>query len=137
VVDTSVSLGLKYPLPVRINGSPFTDFVPTTGPKVTLLEAFGRRVRGVVDAEKTFRRLGYDVRWRIPVSADAVIRVHHAGVWTWSDFVTVADEFHDLWDLLLEARTGQLTYFVGYRRGEAAPVPTDHTTRLGLIVRFK
>jgi hypothetical protein len=80
VVDTSLSVGLRYLLPVRVNGSPFSDFVPTTGPKVTLLAGFGRRVRGLVDASKTFSRLGYDVRWRIPVTADTVIRVHHAGV---------------------------------------------------------
>jgi hypothetical protein len=138
VVDTSLTVGLRYLLPVRVNGSPFTDFVPTTGPKVMVLAAVGRRVRGIVDADKTFNRLGYDVRWRIPVSADTVIRLHHAGLWTWSDFESVSDEFHGLWDLLLETKIGQLTYFVGYRRGEAAPlfVPIN-TTRAGLVVRFK
>ena len=138
VVDTSVSVGLRYLLPIRVNRSPFTAFVPTTGPKVALLGSFGRRVHGAVDADKTFSRLGYDLRWRIPLSADVVVRVHHAGVWTWSDFVTVTDEFHDLWDMLLEAKIGQLTYFVGYRRGEAAPLfQPINTTRLGLVIRFK
>lgn len=138
VVDTSLTVGLRYLLPVRVNGSPFTDFVPTTGPKVRLLAGIGRRVRGVADADKTFSRLGYDARWRIPVSADAVIRIYHAGFWTWSDFESVADEFHDLWDLLLETKIGQLTYFVGYQRGEAAPLFRPiNTTRAGLVVRFK
>lgn len=138
VVDTSIRVGLRYLLPVRVNGSPFTAFVPTTGPKVAILGSFGRRVHGAVDADKTFSRLGYDIQWRIPVTADAVVRFHHAGVWTWSDFVTVEDTYHDLWDLLLEAKIGQLTYFVGYRRGETAPlfVPIN-ATRLGLVVRFK
>jgi hypothetical protein len=138
VVDTSVTVGLRYLLPVRVNGSSFSDFVPTTGPKLAIVGSVGRRVRGVVDAEKSFRRLGYDLQWRIPLSSDVLIRLHHAGLWTWSDFVTVPDEFHDLWDLLLEAKIGQLTYFVGYRRGEAAPVfQPINTTRLGLVVRFK
>jgi hypothetical protein len=138
VVDTSLSVGLRYLLPVRVNGSPFTAFVPTTGPKVRMLAALGRRVRGAEDADKTFSRLGYDVAWRIPVSADAVIKIYHAGLWTWSDFESVADEFHDLWDLLLETKIGQLTYFVGYQRGEAAPLFRPiNTTRAGLVVRFK
>jgi hypothetical protein len=138
VVDTSLTVGLRYLLPVRVNGSPFSDFVPTTGPKVRVLGAIGRRVRGASDRDKDFRRVGYDLLWRIPISADTLIRIHHAGVWSWADFESDDGEFHDLWDLLLETKIGQLTYFIGYQRGETAPLfQPINTTRAGLLVRFK
>jgi hypothetical protein len=66
------------------------------------------------------------------------VRVYHAGLWAWSDFTTKRNDFHDLWDLMLEVKIGQLTYFVGYQRGEAAPLFNPiNTTRGGLVVRFK
>ena len=95
-------------------------------------------MRGAADANKTSSWAGYDLLWRIPVSSDAVINIYHARLWTWSDFESVPDEFRDLWDLLLETKLGQLTYFIGYQRGEAAPMFRPiNTTRAGLVVRFK
>jgi hypothetical protein len=43
-----------------------------------------------------------------------------------------------LWDLAVETKIGNITYFVGYRRGEAAPLyePIE-TTQAGLSIRFK
>lgn len=138
VVDTSLTVGVRYLLPLHVNGSPFSNFVPTTGPRVRLMGGIGRRARGAANLKKNFRRAGYDLQWRIPVSADALIAIHHAGLWAWDDFRTDEGEFHDLWDLVLEMKLGQLTYFVGYQRGDAAPLfQPINTTRAGLIVRFK
>ena len=138
VIDVSASFSLRYLLPIHLNGSPFHDFVPNTGPKLRLLGAAGRRLRGAVNRDRTFQRVGYDVVWSIPASADVIIRVHHAGVWQWMEGQQGGMDFHPLWDMALETKIGQLTYFIGYQRGEAAPLFTAiNTTRAGLVVRFK
>lgn len=139
VVDLSAQLELRYILPLYLNRSPFDAFSPALGPKVRLQAAFGRRVRGAGDEEADFARAGYEVVWRIPLSANGLLRLHHAGVWDWSDLDS--DEggaFHALWDLALEQKLGELTYFIDYQKGAAAPLflPTE-TTRAGVVIRFQ
>ena len=81
--------------------------------------------------EEAFFRLGYEARWRVPLGSQALLRLHHAGLW--NDPRDVDGEWHFLWDLTFEIEVGGVTYLVGYQAGEAAPLflPIE-TTRLGL-----
>lgn len=156
VIDTSATLELRFQLPLSVNGSPYHDFVPAVGPKIRLMGALGSRVKGAAetaaaeagdgtdptmeidrDVARSFRRLGYEVHWRIPLSANTILRLHHAGLRNWSDFPR-ADEFHSLWDILLQTQVGELTYFVGLQEGSAAPLfEATETIRAGLVVSFR
>ena len=81
--------------------------------------------------EASFRRVGYETWWRLPVSDNMLLNIHHAGLWNRPDGAN--GDFHTLWDLALEVDMGGVTYLVGYQRGSAAPmfVPIE-TTRVGL-----
>jgi hypothetical protein len=88
-------------------------------------------------APEHFLRAGYSFRWKIPVAAESVIRVYHAGAWIWNE-AKGRPKYHRLWDATLETKIGQLTYFVGYQEGEAAPLYSAiNTTRVGLMVTLK
>ena len=81
--------------------------------------------------EQSFSRVGYEVRWRVPVGEGSLVRLHHANVW---NNPAVGDAgWHTLWDVQIDVAVGAMTYFIGYQNGEAAPLfmPIE-TTRVGL-----
>jgi len=84
-----------------------------------------------IGEQEPFVRTGYDVRWLVPVAQDAALRMHHAGIWNRTKGARL--DWHALWDLRFETELAGVTYYVGYQRGEAAPlfVPTE-STRIGL-----
>lgn len=138
VVDTSVRLELRFLIPFSLNLSPYHDFVPALGPKIKLIGSFGHRVRGAEEAvDEGFWRLGYELRWKIPLSSDSILRLHHAGLHDESD-LPHDDKFHRLWDVLLQTKVGELTYFIGYQEGAAAPLfQATETIRAGVVVSFQ
>ena len=79
----------------------------------------------------SFRRVGYETRWRLPVSDNTLLNIRHAGLWNHPDGAD--GDFHTLWDPAPEVDMGGVTYLVGCQRGSAAPlfVPIE-TTRAGL-----
>ena len=81
--------------------------------------------------EASFRRVGYETWWRLPVSDNMLLNIRHAGLWNHPDGAN--GDFHTLWNLALEVDMGEVTYLVGYQKGSAAPlfVPIE-TTRAGL-----
>jgi hypothetical protein len=134
VVDGSLALELRYLLPVHLNFSPLSQFIPALGPQVRLVGAVGRRLRGAGAEGKDFQRAGYEVRWRVPLAADTELSLHHAGLWNWMD----GRRFHPLWDASVETKLGQLRLFLGYQRGAAPPLfRATETTRAGLVLRVR
>lgn len=138
VVDSSARLELRFLLPFSVNLSPYHDFVPALGPKIELIGSFGRRLRGIDETvDESFWRLGYEVRWKIPLSSNSILRLHHAGLHDGSDSPR-GDEFHRLWDVLLQTQIDELTYFLGFQEGEAAPLfQATETIRAGVVVSFE
>jgi len=142
LVNGLLGLSLELQMPWNANFSPRDErYIPNTGPLLKLVGQIGTRLEESEDdpmaaaAPEDFRRAGYDLRWRLPVAAATVLRIHHAGLWVFSD--PPDDAFHSLWDVALESRIGNLTYFVGYQEGEAAPLfqPVE-TTSVGVVIRL-
>lgn len=123
-VDLSAEARLAYVLPFNPTLQSGT-YRPATAPRLDVIAAYGR------GRETSFRRVGYELWWRLPVSGNMLLNIHHAGLWNRPD--GAGGDFHTLWDLALEVDLGGVTYLVGYQRGSAAPlfVPIE-TTRAGL-----
>lgn len=143
LVNGLVRASVQYVLPWNVNYSPRDEgFIPTTGPLIRLVAEAGTRLdededeAAAVAAPEDFQRAGYDFHWRLPVARGTELKIHHAGLWVFSSDLP-EDEFHSLWDLALETRIGALTYYVGFQKGEAAPLflPTE-TTHVGVLVRL-
>ncbi len=143
LVNGIVGVSLAYLLPWNANFSPRGDgYIPNTGPLLELKAELGSRLEQDTEnpeamaAPEDFRRAGYDFRWRLPVARATELRIHHAGLWVFSDDLA-EDEFHSLWDVALETKIGNLTYYIGYQEGEAAPLfqPTE-TTQMGVLIRL-
>ncbi|WP_419856878.1 hypothetical protein [Candidatus Palauibacter irciniicola] len=137
-VDMSAEARLAYVLPFNPTLQSGA-YRPATAPRLHVLAAYGRGLArpaqatdsGTGTAEASFRRVGYELWWRLPVSGNALLNIHHAGLWNRPE--GAGGDFHTLWDLALEVDLGGVTYLVGYQRGSAAPlfVPIE-TTRAGL-----
>lgn len=141
-VDVSAEARLAYVLPFNPTLQSGT-YRPAAAPHLNVIAAYGRglvRPMGPTDSgteappprtPETFRRVGYELWWRLPVSGNMLLNIHHAGLWNRPD--GASGDFHTLWDLALEVDLGGVTYVVGYQRGSAAPlfVPIE-TTRAGL-----
>ena len=142
-IDMSAEARLAYVLPFNPTLQSGT-YRPATAPRLNVIAAYGWGL--VRPAEPTdsgnqtltpptpgtsFRRVGYELWWRLPVSENMLLNIHHAGLWHRPD--GASGDFHTLWDLALEVEMGEVTYLVGYQRGSAAPafVPIE-TTRAGL-----
>ena len=133
-VDVSGELELAYVLPMNIDLQQ-GEYRPSLSPRVRLRAAPGSAVRRDDPAlEEDFFRAGYEVNWTVPVHTRTSIRFHHGG--TWNIVTDQRWDWHPLWDILVETQLGEVTYFVGYQRGEAAPLfaPTE-TTRAGITFR--
>ncbi|MXW66110.1 MAG: hypothetical protein F4Z72_03710 [Gemmatimonadales bacterium] len=137
-VDMSAEARLAYVLPFNPTLQSGA-YRPATAPRLHVLAAYGRGLArpaqatdsGTGTPEASFRRVGYELWWRLPVSGNALLNIHHAGLWNRPE--GAGGDFHTLWDLALEVDLGGVTYLVGYQRGSAAPlfVPIE-TTRAGL-----
>ncbi len=136
-VDVSAEARLAYVLPFNPTFQSGA-YRPATAPRLNVIAAYGRElVRPAEPTEpadsgtRSFRRLGYELWWRLPVSGNVLLNIHHAGLWNRPD--GAGGDFHTLWDLALEVDVGGVTYLVGYQRGSAAPLfmPIE-TTRAGL-----
>jgi len=137
VVDVSAEMRVRFILPIHLNLSPLDAFVPVLGPRVSATASVGQRVRGSLEPQKDFARAGYEVVWRVPTSANGLVRFHHAGTWILSELTGTDERFNVLWDIALEQKLGEVTYFVGYQRGSAAPLfKATETTRAGFVLRF-
>ena len=132
-VDLSGMMRIAYVLPVNLHlqtGS----YRPAVAPRLEVLGAFGRCVqRDLSLLEEEFVRVGYDLRWRIPVGASSNVRLHNAGIW--NKVAGRVAEWHMLWDVMIEVRAAGLAYFIEYQEGEAAPLFQHiETSRLGLSI---
>ena len=142
-VDMSAEARLAYVLPFNPTLQSGA-YRPATAPRLNVLAAYGRELARPSEATepgeptepadsgtRSFRRVGYELWWRLPVSGNALLNIHHAGLWNRPE--GAGGDFHTLWDLALEVDLGGVTYLVGYQRGSAAPlfVPIE-TTRAGL-----
>lgn len=143
-LDLLAGAAVEAQLPFSLNYSPRDEgYLPAAGPRVELRAEAGK---GVAREEQPaadpvrpgagFVRGGYAVRWRIPMTARTILRLHQAGEWLAAE--DRGPGFHPLWDLALETQIGDLVYVLGYQRGEAAPLyrPIE-TTRLGVSLRFR
>jgi hypothetical protein len=130
-LDFSGVLSVRHILPFNI-AVQSGRYRPALAPRVQMMAAAGYAARreAALGREEPFFRSGYDLRWRVPVAQASAFRIHHAG--TWNTMSGVLPDLHLLWDLLFETELGGVTYFVGYQKGEAAPLfqPTE-TTRIG------
>lgn len=130
-LDVSGVLRLRHILPfnLEVQSGPYR---PALAPRLQVVAAAGHAAyREASDGEEEpFFRAGYDIRWRVPMAQSSAFRMHHAG--TWNSASGAPPDWHLLWDLLFETDLGGVTYFVGYQKGEAAPLfqPTE-TTRIG------
>lgn len=144
IANALASVKLEFLLPFNVNMSPSgEDYIVNTGPLLQVKSEAGWKVvenSGSTEATaqpEQFGRFGYDLRWTVPLAKLTVLRAHHAGVWILDDWGGEA-QYHRLWDLAVETKIGNLTYFVGYQEGEAAPLyAAVNTTKAGLAVRFK
>ncbi|WP_419947472.1 hypothetical protein [Candidatus Palauibacter sp.] len=142
-VDMSAEARLAYVLPFNPTLQSGA-YRPAAAPRLNVLAAYGRELARPSEATepgeptepadsgtRSFRRVGYELWWRLPVSGNALLNIHHAGLWNRPE--GAGGDFHTLWDLALEVDLGGVTYLVGYQRGSAAPlfVPIE-TTRAGL-----
>lgn len=119
------------PFNLRVQSGPYR---PAVAPRLSFVAALGKSVDRVdPDSEMGFFRGGYEVRWRVPVRESTVVRIHHAGLW--NDPFGADGRWHALWDIVVELDIAGMTYVIGYREGEAAPLfePTE-TTRVGLSI---
>ena len=125
---------LRHILPfnIHIQSGPYR---PALAPRVEVLAAGGYAAHreNAPEDERAFFRTGYALRWRIPMAESAALRIHQASTWNTSNGAT--PKWHILWDLLFETELGGVTYYVGYQKGEAAPLfqPTE-TTRIGFAL---
>ncbi|MDE2879416.1 hypothetical protein [Candidatus Palauibacter soopunensis] len=142
-VDISAEARLAYVLPFNPTLQSGA-YRPAAAPRLNVIAAYGRELARPSEATepgeptepadsgtRSFRRVGYELWWRLPVSGNMLLNIHHAGLWNRPD--GAGGDFHALWDLALEVDLGGVTYLVGYQRGSAAPlfVPIE-TTRAGL-----
>lgn len=124
-------------LPIDVNFSPRdSGYIPNARPILTLRLEHGWNVRDKTDvAPQDFTRPGYGVRWKVPIARNMVVRLDHDGRWSYGAFFDGAPEYHPMWDAGLEVRQGDVTYFLGYRRGEAPPVFREvKAVMAGLVV---
>jgi len=135
-VDVSAELDLAAVLPFNIDLQE-GEYRPALAPRVKLRAAPGSAVRREDPAlEEDFFRTGYEVNWTVPVHTRTAVRIRHAGIW---NIVTDGRwDWHPAWDILVETQLGEITYFIGYQKGEAAPLfePIE-TTRVGLSFRVR
>jgi hypothetical protein len=142
--NSTAGVQAEYLMPFNINASPKDSrYIVNAGPLVNVRAEAGWKIledgRSVEasNAPERFLRVGYSARWKVPFAAASVVRLFHAGIWRWDDWKG-RGRFHRLWDATVESKLGQLTYFVGYQEGEAAPMYLPvHTTRAGLVATFK
>ena len=142
-VDMSAEARLAYVLPFNPTLQSGI-YRPAAAPRLNVIAAYGwglvrpdeptdssTHTLPAPTPEASFRRVGYETWWRLPVSDNMLLNIHHAGLWNRPDGAN--GDFHTLWDLALEVDMGGVTYLVGYQRGSAAPmfVPIE-TTRVGL-----
>ncbi|MDH3402883.1 MAG: hypothetical protein OES32_11055 [Acidobacteriota bacterium] len=142
VVNAIARLSLEYLLPFNINYSPDdSGYIPNTGPVLRLIGEVGTKVDESSEMETSglnpedFERAGYEFTWTIPVARATILKVHTAGLWVFQD--AMADDFHDLWDVSFETQFGNLKYYMGFQKGEAAPLfqPIE-TSQAGLVLSF-
>jgi len=142
LVNGTAGLSLEYLLPINLNFSPEKAYIPNTGPVFQILVEAGSKLsesnhlkmmRGNPD---DFFRIGYSFRWTIPVARDTVLRFHAAGIRVSSSDLT-EDESHSLREFSLETKIGNLDYYFGFQKGEAAPLfqPIE-TTQAGILLKF-
>ena len=136
-------MSLSYLLPFNVNFSPpGNDYIISSSPWLGVRFELGRKMNSDtmdpadVAAPERFLRGGYELRWKLPLARRTVVHLHHAGEWVKPE--GGARTFHKLWDLALEAGIGDVTYYLGYQRGEAAPLyqPIE-TASAGITLRFK
>lgn len=142
-IDMSAEARLAYVLPFNPTLQS-GGYRPAAAPRLNVIAAYGRglvrpgeptdssaRTLPPSTPEASFRRVGYETWWRLPVSDNMLLNIRHAGLWNRPD--GASGDFHALWDLAVEVDMGGVTYLVGYQRGSAAPlfVPIE-TTRAGL-----
>ncbi len=133
-LDVSGLARLRYILPFNLNvqSGPYR---PALAPRLQVVAAAGHAAHrdSELGSEEPFFRSGYDVRWRVPMALSSALRLHQAG--TWNAMAGAEPRWHVLWDLLFETELGGVTYYVGYQKGEAAPLfqPTE-TTRIGFTL---
>ncbi len=138
-IDLSAEANLAYVLPFNLNLQTGA-YRPAAAPWIRIMGAYGTSLerpdslpadsRGTLNTSEFFR-VGWDVRWRIPIGRTALLRLYHAGLW--NDPFDADGKWHLLWDVLFEVEVAGMKYFVGYQEGEAAPLFTPiETTRAGL-----
>lgn len=142
LVNAVARVGLEFLLPFNVNYSPPDEnYIPNIGPTLRLIGEIGSMIdesaeqAAMAQNPEDFERLGYEARWTVPMAKATVLKLHLAGVWVFSDDVN--DDFHDLWDVSLETEIGNLTYYIGYQSGSAAPLfQATETTQAGIVLRF-
>jgi len=118
--DLSAHASLTFVLPFNLDFQSGA-YRPALAPRLTLLGEWGSALeRELPELEERFVRGGYEIQWRIPFGESELFRFRHAGLW--NDPASGARDFHSLWDVQAEMRLGGATYFVGYQKGEAAPL---------------
>lgn len=142
VVNALARASVEFLLPFNVNYSPDDeDYIPNLGPMLRLVGEVGTRVEESSEMAETqatpesFERAGYELAWTIPVARATVINLRAAGLWVFAS--DMPDDFHDLWEVKVETRIGNLDYYLGYQKGEAAPLfqPVE-TTQAGLLIKF-
>ena len=133
-IDLSAEARLAYVLPFNPSLQRGA-YRPAAAPLINVIAAYGAALaRPDGSPDGYFFRAGYEARWRVPVAANLLFNLRHAGLWNRPEGAGGA--FHALWDLAVEVDLGDVTYLIGYRNGEAAPLflPVE-TTRAGLSFR--
>ncbi len=128
--DISANASLAFVLPFNVNLQTGA-YRPALAPRLRVLAAYGSALdREAADLEGGFGRVGYEVQWRVPVGDVNLVRFRHANLW--NDPAGADGSWHALWDVQAEVTLRGMTYFVGYQKGEAAPLfaPIE-TTRMG------
>lgn len=130
-------VALRGIIGIPLNFSPRGEgYIPNVGPQWEVGFESGVNVRDDHgDHPSRFSRSTYGVQWMIPLAANTVARIEHSGVWQHGNGFVGASEYHPTWDTGIELRMGGVTYFLGHRRGEAAPLFREvKTVAAGIVI---